>query len=173
MHVGTHIFEKEIFYNKNLIPFGMRYGINTLKNKNNHHVAIKVPQEVQENALPRYQESEQGRISHVSDVLTPPSQTPPSAIFTLIAHTSILNIFSHPSLLYFQIRLKSLDSGRYLTAGTYGAPEFGVTVTVVQTADIYLEVYLNVFSSCTLRVGVQLVSQEHNCSFLSGMSCSS
>lgn len=53
----------------------MRYGINTFKNKNNHYVAIKVPQKAQENALLRYQEPEQGRITfHICNILTLPSQ---------------------------------------------------------------------------------------------------
>lgn len=85
-------------------------------------MAIKVPQKAPENLLSRYQESEQGRImSYIRDVLTPPL-----TIFTLTSHTSLLNIFSHPNLLCFQIRLKSLDSERYSTAGTYVAAEFGV-----------------------------------------------
>lgn len=69
----THIFEKEIFHNKNLIPSKMTYGINTFKNKNNHYVAKKVPQKAQENALPRYQECEQGRITfHMCTYSTEP-----------------------------------------------------------------------------------------------------
>lgn len=53
----------------------MRYGINTFKNKNSYHVAIKVPHKVQVITLPRHQESEQGRTtSHIHDFLTLPSQ---------------------------------------------------------------------------------------------------
>ena len=40
-----------------------------------------------------------------------------------------------------------MDSEKYPIAGTYMGPEFWVVETAVQTAEVHLEVYLNVLVS--------------------------
>lgn len=51
-HSHTQTSEKARFHHNDLIPSGTRYGINTLRNKNNDHVAIKVLPKARENAFP-------------------------------------------------------------------------------------------------------------------------
>lgn len=97
---------------------------------------------------------------------------PPSSAFIPTFSHHILTIFSH--LVHSHVRLQSLNSERYPTAGIYIDSEFWVVETAVQTVKVHLKVYLNVSSSGGQRVReCSQWNHKRTCSFPRGLSCSS
>lgn len=98
---------------------------------------------------------------------------PPSSAFIPTFSYHILTIFSH--LVHSHVRLQSLNSERYPTAGTYIDSEFWVVETAVQTVK---ESSLESLSKCIQLWGIESEecsqwNHKRTCSFPRGLSRSS